>query len=264
MFELSVRWFIVGLDASLKAALLALLAAAAIRLLRIRDSNVRHRVWAGVLGGMLLLPLLTSVVPALGLPIALNPDWLVALLPTAASESPNPNEVPDAQSGSPATREAEQVSDTGDRPDSRIATVRSEPSFEDGWEIARRGRQGTGSMFISQSASVDDSAASVDAPPAGAPSGPLAAEQSGVQELPGVPAPPRRIALLAHLPAILCGIWLAGALWMTLRLMAGLWTASQLCRESAAIDPVHLTEIVRPSTHGERDPRTEGGAPHPA
>ena len=45
MFELGVRWVFWQIDLTLKAALIALLAAAVLRLLRIRDSNIRHRVW---------------------------------------------------------------------------------------------------------------------------------------------------------------------------------------------------------------------------
>ena len=79
MFELSWRWFALGLDASLKAALVALLAAAVLMLLRIQDSNVRHRVWAGVLGGMLLLPALTLIVPAWRLPLPAAAERWMAL-----------------------------------------------------------------------------------------------------------------------------------------------------------------------------------------
>src|SRR5205807_5129682 len=79
MFELSVHWLVVGLDASLKAALLALLAAAVLRLLRVTDSNLRHRVWTGVLIGMLILPVLTPIVPALQLPLPIVSKSLLAL-----------------------------------------------------------------------------------------------------------------------------------------------------------------------------------------
>src|SRR5262245_60198417 len=78
MFELCVRWLAWGLDTSLKAALVALAAAALLKLLRFRDSNLRHRVWTGVLAGMLLLPVLTQLMPALRLPLVPSPDWLVA------------------------------------------------------------------------------------------------------------------------------------------------------------------------------------------
>src|SRR5262245_47037710 len=78
MFELSVRWLAWGVDTSFKAALVALLAAAALRLFHIHDSNIRHRVWTGVLAGMLLLPVLTPLVPALHLPLLPSPDRLLA------------------------------------------------------------------------------------------------------------------------------------------------------------------------------------------
>src|SRR5438552_12411091 len=78
MFELCVRWFAWGFDTSLKAALVAAVAAVVMKLLRFRDSNVRHRVWTGVLAGMLLLPLLTPVVPALRLPLVPSAEALLA------------------------------------------------------------------------------------------------------------------------------------------------------------------------------------------
>jgi hypothetical protein len=85
MFEFCVRWFAWGFDTSLKAALVALVAAAVLKLLRMHDSNIRHRVWTGVLAGMLLLPVLTPLMPALRLPLV--PRHLVerqAALPEAA------------------------------------------------------------------------------------------------------------------------------------------------------------------------------------
>ena len=52
---------------------------ALMKVLRLGDSNLRHRVWTGVLAGMLLLPLLTPIVPALCLPLLPSPESLLAL-----------------------------------------------------------------------------------------------------------------------------------------------------------------------------------------
>ncbi|MFV0445216.1 MAG: M56 family metallopeptidase, partial [Planctomycetaceae bacterium] len=77
MFDISVQWLVTALDASIKAGLIALVAALVLRLLRVGDSNVRHRVWTGVLLGMLALPALSQVMPALRLPFAIDLGWLV-------------------------------------------------------------------------------------------------------------------------------------------------------------------------------------------
>src|SRR4029079_13317335 len=79
MSESRMRWFAVSLDASLKSALLAVFVAAIARLLRIHDSNIRHRAWTGVLAGMLLLAVVTPLVPARPLPLLPSPEWLLAL-----------------------------------------------------------------------------------------------------------------------------------------------------------------------------------------
>lgn len=43
MFDLSLQWLVVAVDVSVKAVLLAVLAALLLRLPRLRDSNLRHR-----------------------------------------------------------------------------------------------------------------------------------------------------------------------------------------------------------------------------
>jgi len=53
---------------SLKAIVLAIVAGAGLYCLRIRDSNLRHRVWTAVLLAMLLLPTLAWVTPSVPLP----------------------------------------------------------------------------------------------------------------------------------------------------------------------------------------------------
>src|SRR6516225_2206242 len=153
MLELCLRCFIVGLDASLKAALLALLAAAAIRLLRIRDSNVRHRVWAGVLGGMLVLPAITPLVPALGLPLALDPDWFVALLSRISAGPPGVNNEPDVElTEAKIPDSSEQQPGAAETEGMEVASVRlggfpRQPQFEDGWEFGMGDRRGARPIF---------------------------------------------------------------------------------------------------------------------
>lgn len=64
------QWLEAALDASLKTFVLAALALLLTNLLRIRDSNVKHRLMSGVLLGMLIMPAASMFLPALRLPIA--------------------------------------------------------------------------------------------------------------------------------------------------------------------------------------------------
>lgn len=66
------------LGVSLKAILLALLAAAGMWLFQVRTASVRHRVWTAVLGGMLLMPVLVAWTPAVPLPTWAYPSFQLA------------------------------------------------------------------------------------------------------------------------------------------------------------------------------------------
>ena len=70
MSEFSNGWFAAALDASVKALLLVAIASILISLLRVRDSNLKHRVFSVVLLGMLLLPAASMVLPAYLLPVS--------------------------------------------------------------------------------------------------------------------------------------------------------------------------------------------------
>ena len=56
-------------DASLRAALVAALVAVALTVLRVRSGATRHTAWTTVLVAMLLMPVLSHLVPAVGLPV---------------------------------------------------------------------------------------------------------------------------------------------------------------------------------------------------
>jgi hypothetical protein len=116
----AVEWLVLAVDASTKVVFLAAVAAVVLRVFRLRDSNLRHRVWAGVLAGMLLLPVLSRVVPALTLPFAFEMQWLLAganpadevaapgetdvVAPVAAASLPTANEAASPPvEGQPAT-----------------------------------------------------------------------------------------------------------------------------------------------------------------
>lgn len=69
MSELCWQWSMLLIDVSLKALLVAVVTGGALRLLRVRRSNLRHAAWVGVLGGMIALPVLSAVLPAIPIPI---------------------------------------------------------------------------------------------------------------------------------------------------------------------------------------------------
>jgi hypothetical protein len=56
-------------DSSARSVLLALLVALALRVGRVHTVTARHAAWAGVLCGMLVLPLLTAVLPDVAIPL---------------------------------------------------------------------------------------------------------------------------------------------------------------------------------------------------
>lgn len=73
MLEISNQWLLFVFDLSAKSLVLAVVAAVAMKLLRVRDSNLRHRIWSGVLLGMLALPLLSYALPTI--PVSVPPGW---------------------------------------------------------------------------------------------------------------------------------------------------------------------------------------------
>lgn len=78
------------LTVSVKAALLALATATLLAALRIRNRNVHHRAWCGVLAAMLGLPLLSAVLPTFALPHQLAALWPLATegrMPSGAAEN---------------------------------------------------------------------------------------------------------------------------------------------------------------------------------
>ena len=73
MFEISNQWLLFVLDLSVKSLVLVIVAGIAMKLFRVRDSNLKHRIWSGVLIGMLTLPLLGYLLPAI--PVSLSQQW---------------------------------------------------------------------------------------------------------------------------------------------------------------------------------------------
>ena len=76
MHTLAQDWLGMSIDISIKSIVLAAAAALAMFALRLRDTNLRHRIWTAVLLGMLAMPLLVCVTPAVPLP-----RWLTVVIP---------------------------------------------------------------------------------------------------------------------------------------------------------------------------------------
>jgi beta-lactamase regulating signal transducer with metallopeptidase domain/protocatechuate 3,4-dioxygenase beta subunit len=228
MFELSWRWLVLGLDASLKAALVALLAAVVLKLFRIQDSNVRHRVWTGVLGGMLLLPGLTLIVPALRLPLpAAAERWMALRDIESASGAVNETAVPFSPSG-----ESYLSLDNVARPGELNEEMRSwSPGSAEQWRFSDFGPN---SVELPAAGPVSDNRPMAEI---------NAAARAGNTAQPAV-ARPQAWRWTAFAMTAGCLLWLGGALTMALRLLLGLWTARRLLAESLTIDPADLPDNV--------------------
>ena len=74
-------------DGSLRAALVAALVAAAVAVLRVRSGATRHAAWTIVVVAMLLMPVLSRLVPAVGGPV---PPAARDLLAAAVAATPTP------------------------------------------------------------------------------------------------------------------------------------------------------------------------------
>ncbi len=229
MFAYSLQWLGLALDAAVKSLLLALIATLLIRALRIRDSQVRHRIWTGVLVGMLMLPLLSQVVPQLQLPLFVPPEWLALVRadefgtrPDVATSQFSARTLP--ESAPPVAEAMSLVPETVQQLDAEF-----------------RGGPSAGAGFLAQDpASTSEPRVLPDAVPIGS-------HMPFIQS-PGDPPQPvaapslfRRLARAA--PYLLAGVWLLGSLIMLARLALGLAAAWRLNWASTPILEVDLNEL---------------------
>ncbi|MEO2014961.1 MAG: M56 family metallopeptidase [Fuerstiella sp.] len=205
MLNTSVHWLLVAIDVSVKSLLMAVVAILLLRLLRIRNSGVRHRVWAGVLCGMLTLPILSRIVPTVPLPFSIDTAWLNSLaeydLPSeqiAEPESSGPgiSAMPAEFIEAPATAANEPF-----RQQWPSSTPAAPTSFQTPPE---RSRADVDLHFVTQEAAPD-----VDA-------------TEGQPAHASAPRVPSHIKVLRWLPLAVAVVWLAGAMTMLLRLLLGL------------------------------------------
>jgi beta-lactamase regulating signal transducer with metallopeptidase domain/protocatechuate 3,4-dioxygenase beta subunit/5-hydroxyisourate hydrolase-like protein (transthyretin family) len=247
MFDLSIQWLISACDASLKALLLGLAAAALLRVLRVRDSNLRHRVWIGVLGGMLALPFLAQVVPALRLPFAIDRGWIATqweadlTQPQSAKPLEIVHALPEPTATTPATDNAVDAAPTQLELDLAATEFGDDPLLARG--DARMGspswRGPAGVEVVPQSTASDFESAFPE-------------EQSSHDEAKAAPQETSTVAvvpphwsqrLLARWPLLLMGAWLAGFLVLMLRLAMAFLGGLLLLRKSQPLAPEELIDV---------------------
>ncbi len=105
MSQFTQAWLGLIVDTSIKSIGLAVVAGAALFALRVRDTNLRHRVWTAVMLGMLAMPALVHVTPAIPLP-----SWLTVAMPDASAEPRPVGDSIDARLVPPPPRQATAVS----------------------------------------------------------------------------------------------------------------------------------------------------------
>ncbi|MCA9152287.1 MAG: M56 family metallopeptidase, partial [Planctomycetales bacterium] len=108
------------LDASVRSVALAMLAAACLIGLHVRNVNTHHRVWTLVLLGMLLLPVWQGVLPPLAIPLPFSAYWQTDLSHNAESRTAAPAHV-QAVADVPLARQQMGLSTVSDEGDSRTA-----------------------------------------------------------------------------------------------------------------------------------------------
>lgn len=199
------------LDVSIKVALSALAAGAGMAVCRARSASVRHRVWLLVLVGMLLLPALVHLAPAVSLP-----GWLYPALQSAA--------VAEEADGGTATATARQpVADglaapVAPEPRPRFPSAELRPAAHVPHAASQR--------MVSESPR--DTAA-------------VGLPEQQVRETPKLPAStfPPAAPIVAQRNgfalAVVC-VYLAGAVSLMIRLLVGVLRTSRLVRRARPIE----------------------------
>lgn len=232
MFNTSFQWLLIVIDVSVKSVLLAAVAVLLLRLLKIRDSGVRHHIWAGVLLGMLSLPVLSQVLPTVPLPFSIDTEWMNAL----ATSGPGQESLPE-----PALTSAGDVlvSETADvqAKTQHLADTRPIPAWQPPTIHSESNPFGT----------ENDSSEILVSKPGAPEEAPVAGETQLVTSLSTSPAPsavPFRIQLLLKLPVTVIVVWLAGTTMMCLRLLLGLLATSAIVHRADNVKELIATSEV--------------------
>ncbi|MEM7311936.1 MAG: M56 family metallopeptidase [Planctomycetota bacterium] len=155
MSPISNQWLLFLLDISIKSLLLAIVAGLVMKLLRIRDSNLRHRIWSGVLAGMLALPLLSYALPSIPInlpqvnPLIAEDDSAGPELPRVAVAPPaGPVTNPLESSSVPADVVVSQSADVSHLSASEASDVLHSVPTAPAWTVSDWLRVGSAVLFI--------------------------------------------------------------------------------------------------------------------
>ena len=221
MQQFAHDWLGLIVDISIKSLGLAVVAGLALFVLRVRDTNLRHRVWTAVLFGMLAMPALVFVTPAIPLP-----RWMNIAIPEATAET-----LP-----------------VGENADGRgIATPRrrmTDPT-SDAMSVAASG-----------SDAIPDPMMSGRLPPV--PDGLRPAVANDLPTKDPVPAgvpvagrPSVAVQIASRLPVVLASLYFAVAAIFAARLITGLWLTYRLIGRASEISRSRLPSGTWPDYAGE-------------
>ena len=202
MTQFAHAWLGLIVDISIKSLGLAGLAGLTLFVLRVRDTNLRHRVWTAVLFGMLAMPALVFVTPAIPLP-----RWLNIAIPEATAET-----LP-----------------VGDNADGRLIATpprRTTNPTSDAMSVA-----------ASESDAIPDPMMSGRSPPAPDALRPAVANDLPTKDsvLAGAPVagrPSVAVQIASRLPVVLASLYFAVVAIFATRLITGLWLTYRLIRQA--------------------------------
>ena len=228
------HWLLIVIDVSVKSLLLAVVAFALLRLLKIRSSSVRHRVWAGVLCGMLALPVLSRVLPALPLPIDVDFAWLEEFDEPAGIDSALMGETPLESVLAEEATAAEAAP---------VAVIDSYEAAASPWQTETppdNYAQLEQLPFEAESRLADQDFAAT----------PVASEPddsvSLVPPAEAKPPAPWYVPVLRWSPTVVLGAWLCGLLVLLSRLVLGLLATNSIVRRAGLLNDLPLRLVSGP------------------
>ncbi|MDB5390956.1 MAG: blaR1 4 [Planctomycetaceae bacterium] len=241
MTAFSWQWLELTLDTAAKSLLLAALAAVTIWMLKVRNSHVRHRLWTGVLTGMLTLPLLSQVVPQLRLPIPVPQQWTASsggdtlvsardphdMLESARSTTTNPGI---AGLSSPLLSEDLSHLQSVDSRELRSQEHVLTPDVGTAPDLTTAAVIATARGMITENSALQPTVSDI-----------------GARILPSAPvAPSNGWQIVRHGPFWLAAVWFLGTTILLLRLLSGLVGTWRLQRASMLITAEDLHELGVP------------------
>lgn len=218
------HWLLIVIDGSVKSLLLAAVAFALLRLLKIRSGSVRHRVWAGVLCGMLALPVLSRVLPALPLPIDVDLAWL------ETTDGPSGMDLAPVSETLPESVLAEETTAAEAAP---VAVIDSHEATPSPWQTefpSVNYGQSDPMSFEAETRLADQDIAAT----------PVVSELDDVPSTtPPVavtPITPWYVPVLRWSPTVIVGAWLCGVLVLLFRLVLGLLATNSIMRRAGLLN----------------------------